>query len=376
MKKKKKTWISRLFYKENIFTKLVKAILKIEDLKSFIDSKPSSPPRLDNDFYKELFSTWFSFYSREPTHPSQILCEPLWNNKFIKAGNKELNNLKFKRYGILKVSSLFNDTGTFKTTQELEQLHNTTLDIMSLNSIKSSIPRKWLKGITTASVLQFNKTKPNILLNNTKTLKELKDCRCKFFYEYFTATKLDNPTSCLKWETIFPDLDFNWSEIFHMPYKVARETYLQSFHFKIINRYIACRANLHKWKKAPSPDCLDCGAFDSVEHHLYTCNRLQHFWQSIFTWLYRVSGLRINLTVSDIIFGICNENNDNMLNMFNYCILLAKDFIYNCKVNMKTLNFNEYRNKLMFRIEIEKHLAIVNNELEEFQRTWENFLNM
>ena len=168
---------------------------------------------------------------------------------------------------------------------------------MSLNSIKSSIPRKWLKGITTASVLQFNKTKPNILLNNTKTLKELKDCRCKFFYEYFTATKLDNPTSCLKWETIFPDLDFNWSEIFHMPYKVARETYLQSFHFKIINRYIACRANLHKWKKAPSPDCLDCGAFDSEEHHLYTCNRLQHFWQSIFTWLYRVSGLRINLSV-------------------------------------------------------------------------------
>ena len=118
------------------------------------------------------------------------------------------------------------------TTVELENLYNTSLNILALNSIKSSIPRKWLKKITTASIVKFNNIKPDILLSNKKLIKELKDCRCKFFYEFFTSSKLEDPPSVVKWEDAFPEFDFNWSEIFLMPYKVARETYLQSFHYK------------------------------------------------------------------------------------------------------------------------------------------------
>ena len=78
-------------------------------------------------------------------------------------------------------------------------------------------------------------------------------------------------------------------------------------------------------------------------------------------------------TVKDVIFGISNENNDKMLDIFNFCILLAKDFIYNCKINKKNPNVKEYKSKFVFRLEIEKHLATANDKLEDFQNTWEMF---
>ena len=49
--------------------------------------------------------------------------------------------------------------------------------------------------------------------------------------------------------------DFDWTVLFKIPYKVARETDVQSLQFKIINRYIPCKANLYLWGKESSDKC-------------------------------------------------------------------------------------------------------------------------
>ena len=46
--------------------------------------------------------------------------------------------------------------------------------------------------------------------------------------------------------------DFDWLVLFKIPYKVARETNVQSLQFKIINRYIPCKENLYLWGKESS----------------------------------------------------------------------------------------------------------------------------
>ena len=245
---------------------------------------------------------------------------------------------------------------------------------MVFNSIKSAIPRTWLNKITSSSVTKYMNETPDILLYNGKSLKELKLCRCNFFYDVLVSSKAEDPPACRKWELIYTDFDFNWSEIFLLPYKVARETYLQSFNYKVLNRFIACKSNLHKWNKSPSPSCVDCGELDTVEHHLFECNHLQHFWQQLFNWLSVKTSLRIHLSVTDIIFGIYNDTNDNLLQVYNFCILLAKDYVYNCKINARIVSFKEYTSKLMFRLEIEKHIATSNDKINEFQETWQNVI--
>ena len=183
-----------------------------------------------------------------------------------------------------------------------------------------------------------------------------------------------NVTACSKWESLYPMHDFDWKEIFEMPYSVARETYLQSFHYKLINRYLACNVNLHKWNKAPNPHCHDCKKLDTLEHHLYECQKLQPFWNNLFTWLHDIYGLRINLSIFDILFGITNVNNDKLFDVFNYCILFAKDFIYNTKINRTEVLFREYVPKLLISLEAEQFLASSQNKLDDFYLKWNDIL--
>ena len=160
-----------------------------------------------------------------------------------------------------------------------------------------------------------------------------------------------------------------------MPYQVARETSLQSFHYKVVNRFLACRANLCRWKKAPSPLCCKCSKIDTVEHHLYNCQTLQPFWNQLFLWLESIYGINMNLSVIDIIFGIDNENNDDILHIFNYTILFAKSFVYNYKIKDKAVRFLEYKASLLTRLEVEKHLSIAPNKLYNFNIVWNSILH-
>ena len=82
----------------------------------------------------------------------------------------------------------------------------------------------------------------------------------------------------------------------------------------------------------------------------------------------------MNLSVIDIIFGIDNENNDDILHVFNYTILFAKSFVYNCKIKDKAVRFLEYKASLLTRLEVEKHLAIAQNKLDNFNIVWSSML--
>ena len=178
-----------------------------------------------------------------------------------------------------------------------------------------------------------------------------------------------------KWEGIYPNNTFDWKSIFQIPYIVARETYLHSFQYKLLNRYLACRSNLFKWNKAPNPLCQDCLIEETIEHLLYHCPILQHFWTSLFDWLEVIFGIRINLTVMEIMFGISDENEDDILFVFNFCILYAKYYIYNCKVNNVVCYFPCFKQTLITRLEVERSIAISNNKLQEFVKRWNNILD-
>ena len=246
---------------------------------------------------------------------------------------------------------------------------------MFYNSLTSAVPRRWLKKVTQVYTQKYKKMDPNILVYNNSVLKELQDLRCKHFYQILILDKQQPVTSCARWEGLFPMSDFDWKSVFKMPYVVARETYLQSFQYKLINRYLACRSNLHKWNKAPSPLCQDCTEVDTIDHHLYNCQKLQPFWEDLFSWLFEVYGLRINMSTLDILLGISNNNNDKLMNVFNYCCLLAKDFIYNRKINFTAIVFKEYQMQLLNRLEIEKYLATTQNKLKDFYIMWEDIFN-
>ena len=99
-----------------------------------------------------------------------------------------------------------------------------------------------------------------------------------------------------------------------------------------------------------------------------------YIWNELFIWLERIYGVRFRLSWFELLFGIDNENNDKLIDVYNYCILLLKDYIYNCKVNNVTMLFSDFKDKLILRLEVEKYLACSQNKLKEFTDKWKNIL--
>ena len=77
----------------------------------------------------------------------------------------------------------------------------------------------------------------------------------------------------------------------------------------------------------------------------------------------------------DIIFGIPNENDDYMFNVFNYIILLAKNFVYNCRINDSDICFKKYKSKLFVRLQIEKYIATSQNKIEDYNKAWKGIVD-
>ena len=52
-------------------------------------------------------------------------------------------------------------------------------------------------------------------------------------------------------------------------------------------------------------------------------------------------------------FGLVNNNDDNIMHIFNFCILFAKFYIYYCKVNSKHITLDSYKKLLKNRVQVE-----------------------
>ena len=73
--------------------------------------------------------------------------------------------------------------------------------------------------------------------------KEFFSISCKEFYNEFVVCKYERPTAMYTWEELYYYANFDWKMLFKIPYKVARETNLQSLQYQIFNRYIAAQNN-------------------------------------------------------------------------------------------------------------------------------------
>ena len=87
-----------------------------------------------------------------------------------------------------------------------------------------------------------------------------------------------------------------------------------------------------------------------------------------------LSGLQFNTTI-DILFGISNDNKDDLIDVFNYCILFAKNYIYICKVNDSSISLITYKQELFNRLEGEKVIASMQNKLADFVTKWSSIVD-
>ena len=370
VKAMKISWVNKLINKDNNFTNIAKICAKVENFENFFKYKNDVKYLSQNIplFYKQVIQSWYEIFCVQPHSKAEILDETLWNNKYILVHDHPIFYDSWERQGITKIHHIVDQYGQFKSPVQLNRSFGLNINIMHFNSLKSALPKSWLKVIRDNSPSVHNPTPLSLKIQNKK--KEARHLKCKDFYWEFVSKKFVVSKSIQKWEEYYYYLDFDWKYLFKLPYLVARETKLQSLQFKVLNRYIPCKDVLNSWGKEESNKCLTCNQIEDLEHYFCDCDNIRPFWISFNHWFSTIFNMHFQLQAADIIFGIMNANDDNVLFVLNFCILFAKDFIHDCRQNGKEVDIMSYKGKLNIRLLCERHILESEGKHDIFINKW------
>lgn len=145
--------------------------------------------------------------------------------------------------------------------------------------------------------------------------------------------------------------DVDWSQVYLMPYKCTIETKNHYFQFRFIHRILPTNEFLYKIGKTESDKCSFCKkTTETMKHLMWDCNIVSSFWDNTIQWFI---GLNINtdITYFDICLGSSKTEHTIFINMI---ILLAKRYIYRCRVQELNLNFSDFKEWAIFMENVEK----------------------
>ena len=105
-------------------------------------------------------------------------------------------------------------------------------------------------------------------------------------------------------------------------------------------------------------NCNNCkSVIDTIEHHLYSCPNTFVFWTRISDWLEGCMEVRFKFTICEILLGLPNMINDNVIYAVNFIIVLAKFYINRSKTLNKHLYLFEFQNMIKSKLKALKLMA-------------------
>ena len=200
----------------------------------------------------------------------------------------------------------------------------------------------------------------NTLINNTA--KDIKLINSKQIYLKLISDKIIPPSAINRWIEIYPFLELcDWKNFFLLPYKITKEPFLQSFQYKVLNRFTNNNDKLYTLKIKQTNKCEYCNEIDTLEHHFFWCGYSGQFWRKIQKWSKDNLDTSMDFTVCEILFGICINNNDSF-NIINFLILLGKHFINRSRNNGEPLYFINLLSLLKDKIENVVFIKQINSQ--------------
>ena len=357
------SWIKRLCTNEDTDWKLLfYKMLSLE--KNMLNKKVSLSQIVKNDmssFHKQVLESWYNFYGTDPNSTEEILNEYILYNKNITIAKKSISLNQFpNKFGYnIKVRHILDQNCKILNKDILNLSLDTKLTQLSYNSIISAIPKEWRQKIKEIGTRPENRSSDEIQIKVDNELVPVSNITSKKIYNELIRFRSKPPTSLISWIELYPFLEkYNWNDTFVLPYKVIKETYMQSFQYKVLNRVINCNFNLFKWGIKNSPNCAYCENIDTVTHHFFECADCIEFWKKVEQWLFEKLKVKFNLTVCEVIFGI-PFSNDSLMQIINYVIILAKYFINKQRHNGKKLTFHSFIYTLKENVKIYISLVTV-----------------
>ena len=201
-----------------------------------------------------------------------------------------------------------------------------------------------------AKQIQLNKTlfldsenfqlSPSLSINLTKM-------KNKDYYWLFVKKNTPLVTALSKWKRDLSSSDIHWKNYFKQIKFMCKGNKLKELYFKLVHRILVSKKELHLFGVSNNSKCTYCGQPDSISHTFIEChhskqffqNVLQHFNEKTPPLLHKVMK-NFSLVKSLNIIGQLQR--PPLLKKLNYCMLFAKHYLYNQKLNQIEPELNEF----------------------------------
>ena len=169
--------------------------------------------------------------------------------------------------------------------------------------------------------------------------------------------------------------DLIWHDIYVCPYKVTRETKLQSFQYKVLHRILACNKYLSDIRAKDSSECLYCdSAVDILDHFLVKCPPVAHFWRSVVKWMNIVAKLDTGmLDEHELILGVYRKVPKR--DIINNILLRVRFYIYRQRLYHKCqLDILQWLREFKHCLLSEQYICNIERKQKKFEK-WVTILN-
>ena len=322
------------------------------------------------NFYKEIMGFWVkSIHKNQATNAVDVQNQMLWLNSNITVGNFPILWQSWYEKGIKFIGDILNKHSDFLTAEEINNKYGVKCNFLQMLQIRQAIPLKWRQMLSVATLV-IKSEQLEIFIENKYEFTSLEKMTSQLFYWILMGNVVKMPCSIPKWENNLCLQNVNWKNIFLNPFKVCHESQMQSFQFKILHRIISCNHWLHTMKVKDSPNCIFCKENDDIIHYFATCNRVTDFWRSFENWWIKTSGDLGQLDIKTVMFGVFS--NKTNANVFNYCLIAAKMFIYAKKLKCERTNIDFYRFLIFLKekLILKETNAVLNGKLVEFENNF------
>ena len=186
-------------------------------------------------------------------------------------------------------------------------------------------------------------------------------------YNVFIENKI-NSKGMIKWANLTGIDNQEWLSSFSFLKSTTTDTKLRWLQFRILHSILTTNRSVSKFKQNQSHLCSFCNQHsETIQHLLWHCEHVQNFWNDLTIMLNTRCRHAHNFRVNEklVYFGKCD-----LLFTDNTCdiiLLLAKSFIYKCKVQGRRLNKICFIRELHDRYIVEKYIA---ENSTEFKNKW------
>lgn len=319
--------------------------------------------------FTEILALWAQEHFHTPTNVNEILQQNLWYNSHVKKHKKPLFVKTMYDFNIKKIIDVYDlDKGSFLTYEDFDAMYPSSVNYLQYHSVISCIPKQW------KNVLRINA--PSVQSDNeswSQVFERLSKCKLsRSLYAYFRDKQaVDNSTLLILWNN---DLrksvqQKRFNRFFIDLRKLTMSTKLRYFQYRILTRALTLNIHVSKWKHDVSPLCTFCKEKNETTLHFFTeCVHALKLWKALKKWLKHWYQIDFEMHKDIIIFCCYRGRDKDLVNTF---ILVAKFYMYRCRVQNIPIKFTNFIKEVTRVREIEKVIANKYGKQVLYQIKWQ-----